>query len=144
MDKEHEQRLARVIERLRTAHHGSESERERDRRLARERVLAELPHLSGRIDDTVAEINDTLNEAGATLRLVKTNHTPVAQAIYSVSIAGAPNFEPVLVLVVDGEGRARAMLERDHHRSLMETLSVYDLDKAKLADFALSLLESHE
>lgn len=143
MDKDIEKRLSKVIERLRIARPGPETDRERDRRLARERVLSELPYLSARIDDVVAEINDTLNEAGTPLRLVKANHTPFAQAIYSVSIAGTPGFEPVLVVVVDGEGRARAMLERDHHRALLETVDIFDLDKTRLASLAITLLEAH-
>jgi hypothetical protein len=143
MDKELEKRLADVVERLRNLPTPPEPDRDKARRQAREKVLAELPRLMGRIGDVVAEINDGLAEAGMALRLTMSDNTPLAEAVYSLRMTGAPNFEPVLMLIVDGEGRARALLERDHHRALLSTVSIFDLDKAILANLTLTLLESH-
>lgn len=142
MDEKLEKRLATVFERLRTAPAPPETDRNKIRREARERVLAELPRLVGRIRNTVGEINEALTEGGMALRLATSDQELLADAIYSLRVTGAPSFEPVLILIVDGEGRARAMLERDHHRALLLTVSVFDLDKATLADLVVTLLEA--
>ena len=143
MDEELENRLARVVERLRRARQGPETDRDRSRRQARERVLAELPRLESRIASVLAEFNDTLAATDVALRLTKSNHTPVAEAVYTIGANGLPDAEPVLVLIAESQGRVRAMLERDHHRALVETVEIFDLDKARLAGLALILLEAH-
>lgn len=143
MDEELENRLARVVERLRRSPHGPETDRDRSRRQARERVLAELPRLELRIVLVLGEFNDTLAATDMALRLTKSNHTPVAEAVYTIGVSGLSDAEPVLVLIAEGQGRVRAMLERDHHRALVETVEIFDLDKARLAGLALILLEAH-
>ena len=142
MDEELENRLARIVERLSRPPHG-EADLDRARRLARERVLGELPRLEARIVDVMAEINDTLGSAGMSLHLAKSNRTPVAEAVYTIGVSGLPQAEPVLVLIAEGQGRVRAMLERDHHRTLMETVDIFELEKNRIASLALSLLEAH-
>ncbi|HEY2048916.1 MAG TPA: hypothetical protein VGH03_06210 [Caulobacteraceae bacterium] len=143
MDEEFEKKLANVVERLRRSQAEGEADRDRDRRKARERVLAELPRLESRIRAVMAEINDTLALENMSLRLATSNHSPVAEAVYTISVTGLPYPEPVLMLIAEGQGRVRAMLERDHHRALVESIDVFELDKAKLAHLVLALLEAH-
>jgi hypothetical protein len=143
MDAALERRLARIVERLRTSPPTSESDRERERRLGRERVLAELPRLAARIRATVDEINDSLAEAGAALRLAAPDHTPASEALFKLTLSGASEFDPTLELFVDGEGRARGLLERDNRRSLLLATTVFELGKGALADLMLTLLEAH-
>jgi hypothetical protein len=143
MDEQLENRLAKAVERLTRASQGTEAERDRTRRQARERVLAELPRLEARIVDAMGEVNDTLAEAGMALHLAKSNHTPVAEAVYTLGVTGLPHQEPVLVLIAEGQGRVRAMLERDNHRALLETIDIFELDKSRLASLFVTLLEAH-
>jgi hypothetical protein len=143
MDEEFEKKLASVVERLRRSQGEDGAGRDRDRRKARERVLAELPRLEARIRAVMAEINDTLATEGMALRLATSNHSPVAEAVYTINVTGVPYPEPILVLIAEGQGRVRAMLERDHHRALLESVDAFDLDKAKLAHLVLALLEAH-
>ncbi|MBV8682714.1 MAG: hypothetical protein JO111_07560 [Caulobacteraceae bacterium] len=143
MDEELEKRLASVVDRLQRSPRGAETELDRNRRRARERLLSELPRLEARLLDVLAELNDALALANMALRLTKASHTPVAEAVYTVGLSGVREPEPVLVLIVEGLGRVRAMLERDHHRSLVETIDIFDLDKNQLSSLALTLLEAH-
>jgi hypothetical protein len=143
MDAASERRLARIVERLRTSPPTSESDRERERRLGRERVLAELPRLAARIRVTVEEINDSLAEAGAALRLAASERGPASEALFKLTLLGASEFDPVLELFVDGEGRARGLLERDRSRTLLLATTVFELGKDALADLMLTLLEAY-
>ncbi|HEY1926955.1 MAG TPA: hypothetical protein VGG92_05780 [Caulobacteraceae bacterium] len=143
MDEELENRLAKVVERLLRSPQGPETERDRARRQTRERVLAELPRLESRIISVMAEFNDTLAATDMGLRMTKSNHTPVAEAVYTVEASGLAGAEPVLVLIAEAQGRVRAMLERDHHRALVDTVDIFDLDKARLAGLVLTMLEAH-
>jgi hypothetical protein len=143
VEGEFEKRLARIVDRLRNAPEPPENPRERERRHARERVLTELPRLAARIGATLAEINDGLADAGMALRLLATDRTPLAEAVYTLGVSGAADFQPVLIIIIDVGGRARVMLERDHHRALLLPTTVFELDKERLADVMLTLLEAH-
>jgi hypothetical protein len=95
-----------------------------------------------RVAETVAEMNDALTDADITLRLSASNHPAASEAVFDVRLAGAPDWAPTLSLNVDSTGTARALLERDHHRDLLLATDLFELDKARIAELIISLLEA--
>lgn len=139
------QRVSRIIEAHRRSADAVEFERavDRDRRLARENVLRELPKLDGLVSRTIAELNDTLSEGSIRLILEITGHQPTAEATYALKIANAASDAPSLSLSVDWTGAARAMLHEGPRRSLLATYTVFEVDKARISDLGLKLLEAY-
>lgn len=139
MDREIDARLARIVARRMAPI--ADGDVDQERRRARERVLAELPRLLARLTETIAELNDALGEADILLRLTAREHLPTSEAVYLVRVEGASEWEPTLSLNVDFSGMARALIERDHRRELVLSCSVFELDRPRIADLIVTLLE---
>ena len=146
MEEDIERRLEKVIERRRAelstlaqAHDDASLAR----RLAHNRLLVELPRVSARIASTVGVLNDRLYVAELSLKVDLADHTPIAEAIYTVSIVAADEAGPALVLTVDYTGSVRCMLQRDGRRTLVGSYTVHTLDSVRLTEMLVSLLEAH-
>jgi len=146
VEEDIERRLEKVIERRRAelstlaqAHDDASLAR----RLAHNRLLVELPRVSARIASTVGVLNDRLYVAELSLKVDLADHTPIAEAIYTVSIVAADEAGPALVLTVDYTGSVRCMLQRDGRRTLVGSYTVHTLDSVRLTEMLVSLLEAH-
>ena len=146
MEEDIEHRLEKVIERRR-AELSTLEEAHDDaslaRRLAHNRLLVELPRVSARIAGTVGLLNDRLYDVELSLKVDLADHTPIAEAIYTVSMAGADEARPSLVLTVDYTGSVRCMLQRDGRRTPVGSYTVHTLDSVHLMEMLVSLLEAH-
>ena len=146
MEEDIEHRLEKVIERRRvelSALEEAHDDASNSRRLAHYRLLVELPRVSGRIASAVGLLNDRLYDAELSLKVGLADHTPIAEAIYTVSIVGADDARPALVLTVDYTGSVRCMLQRDGRRTLVGSYTVHTLDSVHLTEMLVSLLEAH-
>ena len=144
MEKDIERRLEKVIERRRaelSAEAGDDASHAR--RLAHNRLLVELPRVSARIASVIGMLNDRLYDAELSLKVDLADHTPIAEAIYTVTLVGAGEHGPSLVMTVDYTGSVRCMLKRDDHRTLVGSYTVHTLDTVHLTEMLVSLLEAH-
>lgn len=138
------ERLAKIIDARQryTAASDHEKPSDRERRLAREAVLAELPRLIGRLSSAVAELNDTLADSGIRIDLEIAGHQPTHEGAFTLHVAGAAPHAPTLNLGVDWTGTVRAMLQEGSKRSLIGADPIFDMDKARITDLTLRLLEA--
>jgi hypothetical protein len=146
VEKDIEQRLEAIIERRRaelSAEATGRDDASHARRLAHNRLLVELPRTSARIASAVGLLNDRLYDTELSLKVDLADHTPIAEAIYTVSIVGVGEAEPTLVMTVDYTGSVRCMLKRDDHRTLVGSYTVHTLDTVHLMEMLVSLLEAH-
>ena len=145
MDATVSQRISRIIEARLSQPEPASFERaiDHDRRIARENVLRELPKLEARFTRTIAELNDNLAEGSIRIALEISGHQPIAEATYNLRIGGAPQEAPTLSLGVDWTGAVRAMMHDGPKRTLLATHSVFEMDKARISDLALRLLEAY-
>jgi hypothetical protein len=139
------ERLAKIIHahRQRTDAHSHEKPIDRERRLARETVLSEIPKLIARITRAVAELNDTLADDGIRVDMEIGDHQPTREGAYTLRVAGASDQAPTMSLGVDWAGVVRAMLQEGPKRSLLSTHTVFEMDKARITDLVLRLLEAN-
>ena len=147
MERDIEHRLEEVIERRRAELSALAVEAHDDvshaRRLAHNRLLVELPRVSGRIASAVGLVNDRLYDVELSLKVDLADHTPIAEAIYTISIVGADEARPALILTVDYTGSVRCMLQRDGRRTLVGSYTVQTLDSVHLMEMLVSLVEAH-
>jgi hypothetical protein len=144
VEKDIERRLEEVIERRR-AELSTEADDDAShaRRLAHNRLLVELPRVSARIASAVGMLNDRLYDAELSLKVDLADHTPIAEAIYTLTVVGASEHGPSLVMTVDYTGTIRCMLKSDGTRTLVGSYTVHTLDSAHLTDMLVTLLEAH-
>jgi hypothetical protein len=146
VEEDIEHRLEAVIERRRQellALEEAPDDASNSRRLAHNRLLVEMPRVSARIAGAVGLLNDRLYDAELSLKVDLADHTPIAEAIYTVSIVGADPARPALVLTVDYTGYVRCMLQRNGRRTLVGSYTVHTLDTVHLMEMLVSLLEAH-
>ena len=146
MEEDIEYRLEKVIERRRTELSGLKhpaDDPSHARRQAHNRLLVELPRVSARIASAVGLLNDRLYESELSLKVDLADHTPIAEAIYTVSVIGADEPEPALIITVDYTGSVRCMFRSDDKRTLVGSYTFQTLDTAHLMDMLVSLLEAH-
>ena len=145
MDSGLDERLAQVIAR----HREQKARREeatpkldRERRRTRERVLAELSHLVSRISHVIAELNDQVADEGIIIVLSSAEHQAAAEAAYSLTLADDAASDPRMLLNIDWSGVAHAVLCSGDARSLVFASSIFDLDKSRIRELILRLLEA--
>lgn len=146
MEKDIEQRIQEIIERRRTelsALERAPDDLSHARRLAHNRLLVELPRLSARIASVVGLLNDRLYDSELSLKVDLADHTPIAEAIYTVDVIGVDEPGPALVITVDYTGSVRCMFKNDGKRTLVGSYTVQTLDTVHLMDMLVSLLEAH-
>jgi hypothetical protein len=146
VERDIERRLEAVIERRRvelSALEKSDDDASRARRLAHNRLLVELPRVAARIASVVGLLNDRLFDSELSLKVDLADHTPIAEALYTISLVGGGEEEPSLVMTVDYTGSVRCMLKSDDHRTLLGSYTVQTLDTAHLMEMLVSLLEAH-
>jgi hypothetical protein len=145
MEKDIEQRLAKIIERRRAELSTMEAHDDAShaRRLAHNRLLVELPRVSARIATAVGLLNDRLYESELSLKVDLADHTPIAEAIYTVSLTSADEGRPSLVMTVDHTGSVRCILRSGGKRTLIGSFSVHTLDSARLMELLVTLLEAN-
>ncbi len=146
MERDIERRLEEVIRRRSvelSALDTSHDDATRARRLAHGRLLVELPRVSARVASAVGLLNDRLYDSELSLKVDLSDHTPIAEAIYTISIVGGGEEQPSLVMTVDYTGSVRCMLKSDDHRTLLGSFTVQTLDSVHLTEMLVSLLEAH-
>jgi hypothetical protein len=146
VNKDVERRLEQVIERRRAELSETAAERDdgsRARRLAHAKLVLELPRVSARISGAVALLNDRLFDSELALEIERANHTPIAEAIYTVGVIGARREDPSLMITIDHTGAIRCILKDDGHRTVLGSYTVQSLDSAHLMDMLVTLLETH-
>ena len=146
MEKDIERRLEGVIERRHaelSAVEKADDDASHARRLAHNRLLVELPRVSARVASAVGMLNDRLYDAELSLKVELADHTPIAEAIYTIEVVGADDPWPVLVITVDYTGSVRCMIKSDGKRALVGSYTVQTLDTVHLMDMLVSLLEAH-
>jgi len=146
VEKDIERRLEEVIERRRAELSGSEEAHDdaiRARRLAHNRLLIELPRMSARIASAVGLLNDRLFDSELSLKVDLADHTPIAEAICTISVVGCAEERPTLIITVDYTGSVRCMLRSDDHRTLVGSYTMQTLDSVHLMNMLVSLLEAH-
>ena len=147
MERDIERRLEEVIERRRMELSAVESSDSNDasraHRLAHNRLLVELPRVSARVAGAVGLLNDRLYDLELSLKVNLADHTPIAEAIYTIGLVGGGEEQPSLVMTVDYMGSVRCMLKSDDHRTLVGSYTVQTLDSVHLMDMLVSLLEAH-
>lgn len=99
--------------------------------------------MSASIAGTVALLNDRLSEAELALKIERADHSPIAEAIYTVSVAGAREATPSLIMTVDYTGAIWCMLKDNGRRTILGSYTVQSLDSAHLLDMLVTLLEAH-
>jgi hypothetical protein len=146
VERDIEQRLQEIIDRRRTelsAVERAPDDLSHARRLAHNRLLVELPRLSARIASVVGLLNDRLYDSELSLKVDLADHTPIAEAIYTVDVIGVDDPGPALVITVDYTGSVRCMFKNEGKRTLVGSYTVQTLDTGHLMDLLVSLLETH-
>ena len=141
-----EHRLRGVINRRRTELSGAGMECDEAghaRRLAHNRLIHELPRVSAKIARAIAELNDRLYDSEICLKVVTAEHTPIAEAIYTIGILGSDNQGPGLIITIDYAGSIRCMLKNAEVRTLVGSYTLLTLDHRHLIDMLVTLLEAH-
>src|SRR5579871_5682364 len=113
MESAFDARLARVIRSRQDALRMQSVARDQidhDRRVAYERVTAELPRLLAKLSSAVLELNDRLAETDLRVTLRSFGHSPTAEATYVLGVADAGEDAPELTLTVDFSGKINASL----------------------------------
>ncbi len=137
-------RLARIVEAeaRREAAREREPVAERERRKAREAVIAELPRLFSRLSSAVAEVNDAVAEQNLHLHLILLGHQPTSEATYRLSVTGDPESAPHLLIGVDWTGAVRAMLHDGAERKLVLNRTIFEVERRDFLDLSLRVLEA--
>jgi hypothetical protein len=146
VERDIERRLEEVIERRRaelSAMDTADNQASHARRLAHNRLLIELPRVAARIASVVGLLNDRLFDSELSLKVDLADHTPIAEALYTISLVGRAEEQPSLVMTVDYTGSVRCMLKSDDHRMLLGSYTVQTLDSVHLMEMLVSLLEAH-
>lgn len=146
MDEHIEKRLASVLERRReTQSHDKVDvdDPSHARRLAHNRLIVELPRVSAKITSVVALLNDRLYDAGLWLKVDLADHTPIAEAIYTISVCGSDRETPSLVMTIDYTGSIRCMLKNNGTRTLVRSYAALAMDSEHIMDMIVTLLEAH-
>lgn len=144
MDSDRNRRIARVLaERERERAVTQASQPDRERREARERVIAEMPSLETKLAGAVDELNDQLSPSGLAVKFETRRHTPSAEAVYTCSLMGREGPGPMLVLSVDFTGRLNSVLRAGDHSSRLQTTDIFSLKREDLIDLLVALLEAH-
>ena len=140
-----DERLARIV----AGHRAWAAQRireepgpERERRLAHERVVAELPRLVSRMTRVVVALNDRLGGEGVMVVLSSAEHRMAAEAAYTLGLADDVDADPRLLLSVDWSGTAYAVLTEGETRKAMLICPVFELDDDRLTELVLGLLEA--
>ena len=145
MDSSQDDRLARIVERSRAQRAREDRDEpgaERERRLARERVVAELPRLVSRLTQAVEALNDRLAGEGIIIALRSAEHRAASEAGYTLALAEDGQSDPHLFVSIGWNGEAHAVLCGAQGRSPVLQASVFDLDAAALTGLLLTLLEA--
>ncbi len=143
MDRPIDERIGRVVKRI-SAHHaatGRKSNPNHEKRLARARVLEELPRLLARLTGCISDLNDRLGDDGVWLVLSVAERTPTTEAVFTVSVEDGED-GPDMIFNVDYAGRLTAMLIRGGNRSLLYGSTVFDAERGFLLNCLLELLEA--
>ncbi len=144
MDQALDDRIAGVLARLHARPLDAEAlSTDRQRRLARARVLDEIPRLLARLTSGIAELNDRLGEDNVWITLAAAERTPSTEAVFTVGVEGRVGDGVDLVLNVDYAGRLTMMLMRDGKRSLIKASMVFDADRSLILEALIELLEAH-
>src|SRR5665213_1842380 len=121
-----EERIIQIIARHRRAaavRDEATEHPERNRRLAHERVLNELPQFLTRVSSALLELNDRIADANLSIRLKSAEHTPAAEAIYILSVTPTDIDEYELMISVDFTGKIAALLHNGSERKLIKQSS---------------------
>ncbi len=144
MDRSIDDRLAGVLARLHARSLNAEPpSADREQRLARARILDEIPRLLVRLSSAIAELNDRIAEDNVWITLAVAERTPSTEAIFTLSLEGRVGDGVNLVLNVDYAGRLTIILARDGKRSLIKASTVFDADRALILEALIDLLEAH-
>lgn len=146
MDPVFDHRIARIVSRqlqAKAASDSEESQADRERRHARDRVIEELPHVTTKISDVLGELNDLLAENAITLTLTASGHRPTAEAVYTIEVEDSTQDGPKVKLNVDYHGIIWGLLTNDYTQSLIDRTSVFTLDRNWVTNIALTLLEAY-
>ncbi len=147
MESDIENRLTGFIERRRAAlleEGTSDDNPSHARRLAHNRLLVDLARVSARIATAVGLLNDRLYDADISLKVDLADHTPVAEAIYTVTVVGTDEHTLSLVITADYTGSVRCILKKDGNRTLVGSYKVQTLDSPHLMEMLVTLLEAHD
>src|ERR1700677_952763 len=144
MDPAVDERLSRILERRRqekAAVGPPQDHPDYERRLARNRVIAELPRLAAKISDAAAELNKIISEEDLWIKIEIEDRTPSAEAYYNIGVIGRDEDGPTLSLIIDYQGNIRSMLRSRDNRSLLGTSSIFSIERPELMAQLVSLLE---
>lgn len=139
------QRIGRVLarrQRERSARESSEDQSDHGRRLARDRVVAELQRLSSIVENNLAELNDYISEAGVRIICEREDQLASAEVVYTFSVSGFELEGPSLTMSVDYTGALRVLLREHDVRSLILSSTVFSIDDAALMNSLVTLLEA--
>jgi len=143
VDRAIDERIGHVVERI-SAHQaatGRKSNPNHEKRIARARVLGELPRLLARLTSSISDLNDRLGDDAVWLILNVADRTPTTEAVFTVSVEDGED-GPDMIFNVDYAGRLTAMLTRGGNRSLVHASTVFDADTGFLLNCLLELLEA--
>jgi hypothetical protein len=145
MDSDLVRRINEVLarrERETAAVVGSGHQPDRDRRVAHDRVILELPRLASKIGGAVAELNDRIAEGAIRIKFEIADHTPLAEALYTFGVVGRDREGPVLTMSVDYTGKLRSIMRGDEAKSLVEADDIFSIDRSHLMNLLVALLEA--
>lgn len=146
MENDLEHRLLRVINHRRSELARAaigDDEAGHARRLAHNRLVLELPRVSAKIASAVAELNDRLYDSEMWLKVDIADHTPIAEAIYTIRLFPLEKEAPSLMITIDYTGSIRCMLKNDGARTLVGSYTVLTLEHRHVIDMLVTLMESH-
>src|SRR5208283_990328 len=129
------QRIAQLIARYHRerALPGSPADQsDRERRQARDRVVAELHRFASMIASTVEELNDRISETGMRVKFETADQLPSAEAVYTFTVVGLDRDGPLLTVSIDYKGALRGILHNHEARSLVLSSTVFELGEAEL------------
>lgn len=139
-----EQRLESVITRRQTAVLYNRGESiDIGHRIARTRLIGELPRFAAKLSSAVAVLNDRLQDSDIWLKIESADHSPTAEVTFTVNVATAVENQPRLIVTVDPVGNVRTILSGRDTRTLLHGGIIFNLDLAILFDSLVTLLEAH-
>jgi hypothetical protein len=144
LDQTLDDRLVGVLARLHARPLNAEPpSADREHRLARARILDEIPRLLLRLSSAIAELNDRIADDNVWITLAVAERTPSTEAMFTLSVEGRVGDGVNLVLNVDYAGRLTMILARDGKRSLIKASTIFEADRALLLEGLIELLEAH-
>lgn len=137
-----DERLARIVALHReTSGQGAETSATREHRLARQRVTQDLPRFAAVLHSVADDLNERLTGSGLQLRLSSQGHTPIAEALFVVSLCSHGEESLKLRLGIDGSGQLSAVVPDRGARPLPAPPSLFDCTKDNLTELFVDFLE---